>query len=147
MNLPIHDMENKILILYSQIVLLESFQSALNSSEEKPLCIWSSVLLFSFTITQQELGSIHSPNLIPANNSIKEMELSISQIIICSNCYFPQTGVLLSFFSFLNYTLMALKWTSYIQASKQSKYINKSVWFLHMKPCRSAWNADKAFKH
>lgn len=98
MNFSIHDMKNKILILYSQNVILESFQSALNSSEEKPLCIWSSVLLFSFTITQQELGSIHSSNLIPANNSIKEMELSISQIIICSNCYFLQTGVLFLFF-------------------------------------------------
>lgn len=92
-------------------VLMESFQSALNSSEAKPLCIWSSMLLFSFTITQQELGSIHSPSLIPANNSIKEMELSISQIIICSNCYFPQTVALPSLFSFFffNYTLTALK--------------------------------------
>lgn len=79
---------------------MESFQSDLNSSEEKPLCIWSSVLLFSFTITQQELWRIHSLNLIPANNSIKEMELSIGQIIICSNCYFPQTMALLSFLSF-----------------------------------------------
>lgn len=86
------------------------FQSALNSSEEKPLCMWSSVSLFSLTITQQELWSILSLSLIPANNSIKEMELSISQIIICSNCYFLQTVALLSFLSFsLNYNLTALK--------------------------------------
>lgn len=84
---------------------MESFQSALNSSEEKPLCIWRSVLLFSFTITQQELWSIHSLGLIPANNSIKEMELSISQIIICSNCHFPQRVALLSFCFFCFFKL------------------------------------------
>lgn len=79
---------------------MEFFQSALNSSEENPLCMWNGVSLFSLTITQQELWSILSLSLIPANNSIKEMELSISQIIICSNCYFPQT-VALHFFPFL----------------------------------------------
>lgn len=71
----------------------------------------SGVSLFSFTVAQQGLWGIHSPSLIPANNSIKGMELSISQIIICSNCYLPQTVAILSSlpFSHFNYTVTVLQ--------------------------------------
>lgn len=90
---------------------MEPFQSALNSRRQSPY-VYGVVCYYSPSQSHsRNFGSIHSPSLIPANNSIKEMELSISQIIICSNCYFPQTVALRSFFSFssFNYTLTALK--------------------------------------